>query len=535
MLNVILVDDEPLVRIAFKSFLDWEAHGFRFVGEFSNGKDALDQIKGLEADIIVTDIRMPVMDGLQLIREARVDQSDIVILVLSSYDDFHLVKEAYNYGIYDYILKTEMNPEQLEKLFAKVKDHIMDYRKKTNQHERLQKLYTHNKASLKEAFFKELIWGRAPNDEKLDFEIGQLGLLLKPKNLYMSILQIDDFDILEQKYGNDSLQLLLFAMTNIIEEILNEFKIGDVFSNHPSEYVITYSFDEIPSSKLIKETLWHLHKRIDNMLLQYLNITVSSGISDVSMKGFRHMINMYKQARSAVEYKFVKGKNSITFFDEVLNHPMTHLEYKVENGTHILRGFLENPREEQLETLLNHILIDNTTFDLNDFKQIKLIYGVYASVLYDHSLKKQIILQMKEVFEEYYKRLQTHGTLNGLNEWLRRILYMICEENNGEGSLVKQAKQYIYGNYVEQITLSKVAQSLKVSESHLSRLFSEQTGERFMRFLVKVRIDKAKEYLDTTNLKIYEIAEKVGYTSTEHFSRSFKEVTGKSPKSFMNN
>ncbi|MBP1990123.1 response regulator transcription factor [Paenibacillus eucommiae] len=534
MLNVILVDDEPLVRIAFKSFLDWDAHGFRFVGEFSNGKDAWDQIKSLEADIIVTDIRMPVMDGLQLIREVRADQSDIVIVVLSSYDDFHLVKEAYNYGIYDYILKTEMNPEQLKQLFAKVKEHITDYRIKTNQHVKLQKLVTQNKASLRAAFFKELIWGRSLNDEKLDFEIDQLGLLLKPKNLYMSILQIEDFDILERKYGDDSLQLLLFSMLNIIEEILNEDRIGDVFSNHPGEYVIIFSFNEIPSSKLIKETLWHLHKRIHHVLVQYLNVTVSSGISDVSLRGFRHMIHMYKQASQAVEYKFVKGKSTITFFDEVVTHQMDRLDDKVEKGSHILRGFLENPLEEQLEAMLQQLLITSTTSDPNDFKQIKLIYGVYASVLYDHSLKKQILMQMMEVFEAYYKRLQTYGTLNELNEWLRRILQMICEENNGESYLVKQAKQYIYGNYGEQITLSKVAQSLQVSESHLSRLFSEQTGERFMRFLVKVRIEKAKEYLDTTHLKIYEIAEKVGYTSTEHFSRSFKEVTGKSPKSFMN-
>ncbi|MBO9596510.1 MAG: response regulator [Cohnella sp.] len=528
---MMIIDDEPLVRIAFKSFLDWEKQGFHIVGECGNGKEAIDQLSRVEADVMVTDIRMPVMDGLQLIKEVRQRYPDITMLVLSSYDDFHIVKQSFNDGVYDYILKTEMHPAQLAEQFSRVKMHIEHKRIKTKHDQLVQSMVVRNKVSLKEAFFKQLIWGSGIRD-KSEFEIKQLGLRVKPGNLFAAILHLDDFYWLQQKY-EDNLQLLIFTILNIVDEVLNEYEAGDVFANSPEEYIIIYSFESSVGENALRTTLYTIHQRINSIMLQYLNVTVSTGISGVGNKGYIDMFGLHKEARRALEYKFVKGKGCVIFYDDVVSPAKSFDVIRSKEEFDHLQHFIERPTHEKLDEVIDRLSFSGDTVGLDGLKEIKWIYGMYAAVLFDYARKKQSGPQVMQALDDYFRSLQADGTLDELNKWLRRTMKAVCEDRSGENDLVRQAKQFIEDHYMRPIMLSNAAKLLNVSESYLSRSFSEQIGQSFMKYLMKVRIDKAKEILVTSRFRIYEVAEKVGYANTEHFSRSFKEVTGMSPKSFM--
>lgn len=531
MLRMILVEDEPLVRIAFKSFMDWEASGFSIIGEFVNGQDALQQIDKLKPDIVVTDIMMPVMDGLQLIKETNRRGANILFLVLSSYDEFPLVKEAYNLGIYDYVLKTEMKPELLAELFARVKAHIAITRQTNMQTINSIKLVEQNKKSLREAYFKELIWGGVASSGNVPLETGQLDLRLQPRNIFVSKMNIDNFSFVERKYGEDSLQLLVFTMLNCIEEISNEYDIGDAFANSPNEYIIIFSFNKGSSEKAFKETLWNYHRRLTSVLKQYLNVSVSCGISDIMQSGYHGLFNQYKQACWALDYKFFKGNNSLIWYEEVAGLS-ADLDFLKMERIERLKGFLGNPDMKKLSALLTEILFTGDNLHPKSISWIKLFYESYIAILIDYAYRRQSGEKFTQLLDDYM-RLKEPDTLDLLNEQLEQFLRAVCEETHGESYLVRQTKQYIYRNYPSPISLAEVAGSLNISEGHLSRIFSEQTGQSFVKYLVRVRIEKAKEYLSTTHLRIYEVAEKVGYSSTEHFSRSFKEVTGKSPKEYL--
>ena len=524
-MKVLIVDDELLVRVAFKSLVDWAGHGFEIYGEAANGEEALVMFKEYPADIVVTDIKMPIMDGISLVTEIKKIHPDTIVIMLSCYDDFGLVQKSFTLGAFDYVLKTEMNSETLLRSLKRAEKHYMEQLNKEKEQMENNRLVSRNMDKLKEAFFKQLIWNSAFNGQPIEMEIKKFGLKLNDKKNYAGIFKIDNIGESARVYGDDGLALLAFSINNIFNEILGEYGIGDVFPNSMEEYVVIFSFAGNTGKRDERRIIYESSTRIMNSIRKYIGITMSCGISDFSCDGYKALLRLYKQAQAAYEYRFTLGKGKAIFFEDIegLNgNFIVDWDDSISN----LKKFLFMPDSSKVEGVLHSILVKGDALARDGFSRVRQLYDEYVNILLDHTRKTEHEKAIECMKQDLYEYIRISGTLDDYYSWFESVLQKICTQNNSEGYLVQRVKRFVIEYYDAGITLAKVAEQMNVSMEHLSREFSRNAGCSFIKYMTSIRIEKAKEYLKNTHSNAIEIAEKVGYTSADYLSRAFKKETG---------
>jgi len=411
MWNMIVVDDEPLVRIAFKSMVDWAKLGYYIAGDFANGHDALRYIESNPVDVVVTDLKMPVLDGFELIKNTKEKNSDVFFVILSAHDEFHLVKNAYRMGIEDYILKPEMNESNLTIMFTELRDKI----ESLTQNRSRSTGSSRPSDSVRDGLLRKIVMSGASDEHQKDIE--KLGLRLsKGQSLCVCCITLDSKQAVGRLNGENG-QVFVNTTLSIMQGILSEKTIAEIFSNSFDEYVAVIMSSEMAVS--------YICNRLRESFKRYMNLDISIGFSEWSGKGFGRLHELYVQAKADCDIRSMLGSDS---FAEKFNIPA---------------------------------------------------------------------------------------------------------EPQNRNALVHKAMRYINDNYMNEITLEDLAKSLSVSEAHLSRLFVKNMGKSFSKYLMLVRVNKAIEYLRNTDMKIYEIAEKVGYSYAESLTRAFRDITGQSPSKFI--
>ncbi|MCL6590600.1 MAG: response regulator [Firmicutes bacterium] len=531
MYTIMVVDDEPLVRLALKTLTDWENHGFRVEYEAANGKQALMILDGHpEIDIILTDINMPVMDGLDLIAELKKRGRVQNIIVLSAYNDYNLVRQAFKLGVQDYVLKTELEPENMIALLTGITRQFEEARRKAGEKEHHQIKY------LKEELLRESL---LPTDTPLTYGLFSDGeIRLGEKNLVLCFLWVDDYGLVVNRYGSNSLKSLIEAVTNAIGQILDENKQGEILALSPEEYVLFLSFRD-RSQLQAREKLLEILGRIRHSLSNYLNLNVSIGVSSLR-DGYEEIPRLYQEAEANARLRFIFGKNRTIFPEDA--QKMSEIPGKsiIADGAGLIAALKEGDREKVAQEL-------NGLFEIiGKVKTSKLekIYPYYMEIVFllaaFVSEKGEDLAEILGIQETgFYTKITGFETQAEVKEWIAYIVDQIYQYFAGKKDskmirAIARAQEFIKNNFMQDLTLKMASDYVGLSESHFSYLFAKTTGESFIDYLTRLRIEKAKELIGTTNLKIYEIALQVGYTSTEHFSRVFKKLTGISPNLYKN-
>jgi len=531
-----IVDDEILARVGIKSLISWEEHGFLLVGEAENGKKALEMVKDLSPDIIITDIKMPQLNGIGLIKSLKELKSPAKFVVLSSYDDFEYVKEAMKVGAEDYILKLEMEPDKLLDILNRVKEKITQERNEKIAIQEEKRQYHVSMPVLKEKFFKDLVCGVINKDAEIEERLRFLGIVLPEKNLLCMVMLVDNRDIYN-KYTEEDEHLLTFSINNVAQEILSECGYGYVFATKPMEFSIVYSVESITPMNDFYENIARLTNKLKSALKNYLNVSVSIGISNIH-KDYSHIRLAYRQALEAARKSFIMPRGSTIMYQDISR-------YTEEGST----SFAEELK--LLERAFNAADISkiNLAFKLIEQKLTgctsiskELLKGMcYTAVFVIHSFMEEYGVPIDSLWtsnDEPYKQIEQLMVLSDFIQWLENlrkkvleVLQLMADSN----SIVVKAKQYINENYNKDISLNLLANRLNVSSNYLSNLFKKDTGVNFIDYLTGVRIGRAKELLKTSDSKIHEIGESVGYDNIHYFSKIFKKVTGVTPQQFRAN
>ncbi len=530
MYKMLLVEDEPIVRLALKSLVDWNKYGFDEVLEASNGSKALEIIKDRkEIDIIITDINMPVMNGIELIEESRKICTDIEFLVLSAYDDYSLVRNAFKLGINDYILKTEMDPDKiLRMVLAAVEG------KKENDK---------NSSVDRNELIRKLIYG---DFTKKDFESGVLRV--KGECFICCSILIDDFITVEKRYEDNDIKELVSSVNNSVTQIFEALGMGEIYSISPEEYGIILSFDN-SSSHLMNENLLKILNKVRYVLINFLNIEVTIGISNIS-KHIKNVKSLMEEAQKNARFRFIYGKGKNIYSENVedldrikknKNNNITQqivMEMSKENG---LLEALDLLDEEKCLKEMKRIFKLNELSLVGKFESSYIYYLEIVLMILQYIIKDDEN-NLEDIIGEnldFYSEIKKFDTKSEIEDWilsiLTRVITSLREINQGESEEIKKAKIFIHKNYGDKVTLGMVSSSIGFSKAYFSKIFTEETGDNFTTYLTNVRIDKAKELLAKTDMKIYEICEKVGYPNIEHFSRTFKKLVGVSPIQYKNN
>lgn len=509
-MRVLVVDDEPIMRDAYAALFDWEKNGFTLAGSVHNGKVALEFMRSNPVDIVITDLKMPVMSGLEFIRLAKEEFPRVRFIVMSGYDEFHMVKEAYNLGVKEYFLKIELDPDEILQTLLKIKNEIIgnnisDQHKKEN-------------AVQKEKLLKNLIWGADANEaSKL---LGENGISINRKEMCVLVLSIPNYYAAEEKLWHGERELFKYAILNVLEEICVNHGGFHVFCNLPNEFVAVCNFSG-------RQALDNFFDDVRLSVRKCFDAEIDCGLSSV-VNSYGDLKAAYRQAVNACAYSFVTGHGRLIDYNELR---FFNGDVDVAKGVFKMKNLLRSGDGEKIRNGAFGLRISPNNMGYDKTDKIKNLFYLYyiemVNFIAENGLEDDIVENVQR-----YDSIKDSADLSQMNDWLIKSVFEVADALAYRSGVYK-AISYIKNHYSEQITLSFLANLLDVSDGHLSRMFQKTLGMSFTQYLIKVRMETAAHLLKNENLKIYEVAMKVGYPNAEQFSRMFKKVVGKSPKEFQ--
>lgn len=527
MLKILIVDDEAVVRIGLKSMIDWHAHGFALVGEAGDGRRALELFREHQPDLVITDLKMPVLDGLGLIQKIRELSASCRIIVLSSYDDFELVRQAMKLGAADYLLKLEVEPDQLIKTLNRFRDEITKERDTEIRQAQIHQEIRTNLHTIQQAFLEETLSADAFSPEKFLEGLERFEVRLNPQHLYALVLRVG--------YRNSPKSAArLTAIFSICEEVLGGDYTIYCFQSKETEFALLLSPKQEATE--MGDIVLACEKLV-NLLEQYLGVTVSIGVGNRAHQALDIPL-VYAQAQKAIAHRFCSGRGPIILWEEVEQLPPLCTGYSVLQYGPMLAKAFSNRQASEVAACLDTILNDFLTLRLDPEtagQSALELYAIVCETIDRNQLSVADVLKSKQL---PYHELLLIADLNEMTEWLTKlkddlITFIQTEENANYPWIIQEATRFIKEHYTEEeISLGEVAHSVGLTPSYFSTLFKEHTGVSYSDYLTSLRIDKAKELLQTSSYRVYEVSHIVGYPNHYYFSRLFKKVVGVTPLDF---
>ncbi|MFC0334826.1 response regulator [Paenibacillus sepulcri] len=543
MYKLLIVDDEPTVRSGLQTYFNWSSFGIEVMGEADDGDVALEMIGMEQPDLILTDVRMPNMDGITLSRQISAHYPQCKIIFVSGHDDADYLKSALKVSAVDYIFK----PVNLQELSAVMKRVVADLDAERAEQRLKQDLQVKLKEGmplLREKFLLSLIDNSVPKlelGERLEF----LGLDLPVEASYwVIVISVDDLAEVMASRSERDRQLLWYSVLNICQELIATHLGGYAFEHRNGEFVGVLRMDmEGDNAPDAAEALFALAGDIRDNLERWLKISVTIGISD-RVAALSHLAHSYKQAREAADHKWYLGKNRIITMDS-LEIPETDASsinrYDLAHNE-LLISALKAADPDKLREVLDHIFTDlsrnrrdGLKYGRNVCLQIVLAVGQLLLELNAQSseLEGAESLLWEALFEQ-----ETLGEMRQLIEsHLSAVCERIREKRTGKvANLVERVRTIIEQSYADGgLTVADIGKAVYLTPTYVSLLFKQETGQTVNEYLTQVRVDKAKELLRDPQYKFYDICYAIGYTDPSYFTKLFKKATGVTPSVYRDN
>lgn len=516
MYNVVVADDETIIRTSITTLINWKVIGFQVIGDAVNGKGVLAILEDNHVDVVITDIKMPIMDGIELIENLMLRKNPPLIIVLSAYNDFLLVRNAFKLGAVDYILKSDISEIVLKECMLNLKKQLDN---KGYQHQLVDNSVPVLESDTnQEEILKEIILGKKEVQEKFFTE-----------RYHLVCLEIEDFDQQILQFGKDIQASFVHPLINFAKQIPRVASKCIVISISPSRYILCYS-----AEGEAMEQVKSISRQVMNVWKNYMNISVSVGIS--SMGGEEGSFpRCLQEVYHALSMKYIFGKEQVYTPEhwgkfDVIRALETRESYRA-----LVSSIKQADNDVMLKEQRKFFSIIST-MTLQEAKRecLNLIYYIAMMFAEGHDT----------AWNAYYKNTDFYHTISRLKDirdmemWLVNFIRGIVEyiENQYDHKsmdMIELAKSFIGDHYSDPaISLGAVAEFVNLSEKYFSTRFRKETGTSFVGYLTELRIKKAQEMIERTNMKIYEISEAVGYGSVEHFTRVFKKVTGRAPSAY---
>ncbi|MBB3155553.1 two-component system response regulator YesN [Paenibacillus endophyticus] len=541
MYKLLIVDDEPTVRAGLRSYFDWAAYGIDVGGEADDGDVALEMIARDRPDLILTDVRMPSMDGITMSQRISEEYPSIKIIFVSGHDDADYLKSAMKVSAVDYIFK----PVNLQELSTVIKRVVADLDAESSERIHKQELLVKLKEGmplLREKFLLSMIGEGAPKSELAE-RVSFLGLNLPVNASYwVMVVSVDDLaDVMASRSERDR-QLLWYSVLNIYQELLDAHMRGYVFEHRIGEFVGVLQVAEPggDSATEAAEALFALAGDLRSNLERWLKIGATIGISDLA-GGLSGLARAYKQAREAADYKWYLGKNRIITMDslegaEPEDGALRRYDYEFnEKLISALKADDEVKVGEAVESIfasLSYSRPDGLKYGRNLCLQLVLAIGQLLMEL--GTGDPELEAMEAELTEALYEKETLRDMRRLIESYLATVGERIREKRTGKvANVVERVRAYIELNYANGgLTVADIGKAVYLSSTYVSLLFKQETGQTVGEYLTQVRVDKAKVLLLDPQYKFYDICYAIGYTDPSYFTKLFKKVTGATPSAY---
>ncbi|WP_445487670.1 response regulator transcription factor [Niallia sp. 03133] len=509
MYRVVIVDDEPISRNGIEAFIDWNREGMMAVAICANGEEALTALNACSADILITDIKMPLMNGIELMKQALELYPSLKVIMLSSYSDYEYVREGLKLGAVDYLLKSALDPEELLEVLHRCISMLKEERKKELEFNHYQ-----HEAIYKERKCLEQQIKRMMVQAKLSFSSIDWAPSWMRQQYACIYLMLDSAEELREKHGYLHVQLLLEEFQEVFYENMPEG--AAVLSGERSLFLL------LP----VSVCNWDIRiLRLKRSVEAELNLSISVGFA--VEEGIYGVLNGLANSRMACQRRFFEGVGGIYEWKEnqaAINVSKMEIEaldwspfFEIIRNGDPVSSAVEYAIDQWKGLCLNPEQIKKAAYDLLlHIKELQADTGSLLTDQFDLLEQAETLDQIASLFKCVLEEMEPSFTPR------------IPDNGNG-GQLITKALEYIDAYYRENLTLQMVADSIHISKNYFSILFKQQTGYNFIDYLIELRIREAKRLLAEEDDRIYDVAETLGFNGVKYFSRLFKKMTGLTP------
>ncbi len=526
MITVLIADDEENVSQLIKALIRWDELDLQFLGSVNNGETEFDVICKQNPDIVITDIRMPEMDGLEVIRKARELNLDTKFIVVSGYRLFEYAQNAIRYGVEDFLLKP-INQTELNNVLEKIIDQKQQLQKQQNDQEQIQSVLEKSRNILYDELLQKLLQ-HAPETEDVQETNRQYHLNFKDTYYQAIVLQLDQTrkDI---EYKNQD-TFVLNKLIEIAETSLAPITQEKIILKSNPSIICVLNLNSEPDGAVSKEYS-KLFGVLQNYVLGFEQYALTMGVG-FAVTGMKNSGDSIVSAINAVRCRVILGSDKTINASEYHPAPAGSVRNIVDCYKSEMVNAIECFDEEKLNSVISEM-----------FRALNAIQATDGDVFL--KIHDQIITVLSEMVPQFEKQtadlkldLEEIGSRNFsikeielfLKEKLRTFLRSCKEFQLSQiNKPIRDAKLYIGQNYGEKVTLENIADYVNLNAVYFSVLFKKETGLNFSSYLLNVRMNAAKEFLRTGNDTIAAIAEKVGYKDAKHFSQVFSKAVGIKP------
>lgn len=526
MFKLLIVDDEPLVQAGIKSMINWDEYDVTIVGTASNGAVAYDMIKKSGAQLVITDIKMPVMTGLELARKCHEEGMELpVFIFLTSYEDFHYVKEALTYQAVDYLIKLELTAESLGQTLKRAIERISELHKPAASSESAVNV-------LKEQFFSRLIFNLFESEQQFWSQAENLNVDFLYESFVASHIEINS-----SKLGQMSPEKQINLYTSSLQvasELISKYVSCHALSLDTRHFCVIFFLKE-NSAKNYREIITDALKQVSSMLFNYYSVTISASIG-TPVNHPMQISSSYQDAKQI--FGQVSPEIPLLFAETISEGQSPKNVFNMALFKEDIRKAYAEFDEKALYDIFTSII------ELFENQQAYYVQALDAAgnILYlSLSLLNNGEQIVSEIFKNHnngYRSLYELTTVEQILDWLKIFRDGLCEvfsthNKDYKNHIVINVKKYINEHVEEKLTLNKVAEVFNISPNYLSVLFSKHNDVGFSDFINQCKIEAAKKMMTDSDYKIYEISDILGFESAFYFSRVFKKVTGLAPRDYI--
>lgn len=517
MFKVILADDEPVIIKGLRKMISWEKLNAEIVGEAENGEELLRQIRSLSPDIVISDVSMPKMSGIDVIKELRQDDRKTKVIFLSGYQEFDYVKAAIRYEAQEYLLKP-VGKEELEQAVLRAEQSL----KKDNPMEYWQE----EKNDIQTVFRK---MNTETECKELYLHFQEMGLEIQGMNFTGVCFSIP-VDFYKKIADQNMAELMRFAIFKKIQEYVKKEKNGFVIKREAnSSNMILLSRQEDSIEKIEKE-VWTIRDKIYDEYKVRLIVGVGNTVDSVKELKFA-----FKTAKFAAEIHYFTQQDYIRYVDIDREFHFSFEDYSkcyeklVKSIFHRESDWIEN-LDETLK------IVENLHYGNRHAAENRCI--AMAMDLYREMEKEHLISpDCRQDYENFVSKIRSQKNYEELKKMIRNYLSDFIEKHTlpdeiPESQTIRIVKEYIREHYQENLNLNTLSEIVYMNPYYFSTFFKKETGQNFKNYLAEVRMEAAASLLREKDLKTYELAKAVGYHDIRSFTEKFKEYFGDSPSNY---
>ncbi|SFF20846.1 Two-component response regulator, YesN/AraC family, consists of REC and AraC-type DNA-binding domains [Paenibacillus catalpae] len=520
MYNVLIVDDEPVARQSLRYLIDWEELGFTVKGEAQDGRQALDMLRSQRYDLVLTDIRMPVVNGLEMAAEMQ-EFTDTPVVILSGYDDFAYAREGLRLGVKEYLLK----PVDEEDLIALLKKLAAGMR----EQQLLEKRQRLGLSAGRDQLLRRWVHGQIAARE-LEEQLRLLGLQTSEEKYACLLLELDF--IADGEMQDRDTDLMRFAIRNIAEELTSGR--GYVFEESEERIGILIGG---PAHEMGLDECRQWAEKLLSSAMKYAKASVTIGIGG-SVSAVTGIKQSWSEAEEALDGKFLSGAGTVL----VPHGQAAEGEGERDTLRTLESEVLEMVRSCRRAEAIRALARLWECFRVEQVPESRAKMSVLELLIQLFRLMKEQGASHDRLFDPSlgdYERIMRIKTMDELLRFTESkcgdvVDAMLRMKEVRPNKIVAEVKRIVQEQYSSPISLREVAATIYMNPNYLGKLFKANTEQSFNDYVLQVRMEKAKELLLHTDKKVYEIAQEVGFSELDWFYKRFKAYTGVSTGDYRN-